>query len=161
MKYDLPILIHPSAKYMALIVLMSANSFIFAQSTAKTGVKKTTAARISKVAYSKLPSAVFKQLIDSTDQFVVNHSTQFKHVDLPKRFYNTFLGYIKDSSSTEVLDLKSIVYYSFTLTNGKIINGDIYWNDTKSYIVFKVEDKRYVNSFAREGVTQLKNLFKL
>jgi hypothetical protein len=110
---------------------------------------------------AKLPQSVFIELITSTEKFEINHSVLFKHTDLPKQYHNTFLSYIKDSAATEIPGLKSIVYYGLLLKNGKNINGDIYLNDTQSYIVFKIEDKRYVNYFTKEGVAQIKSIFKL
>lgn len=110
---------------------------------------------------AKLPQPVFIELITSTDKFEVNHATEFKHTDLPKQYHNTFLSYIKDSAAAEMPNLKSLVYYSLFLKDGKIIIGDIYMNDARSYIIFKIEDKRYVNYFTKEGVAQIKTLFKL
>ena len=109
----------------------------------------------------KLPQSYFIKFITSTEKFDVNHSTEFKHADLPKQYHDLFLSYIKDSAAAEIPNLKSIVYYGMTLKSGETINGDIFWNDVKSYIVFKIDGKRYVNYFTREGVTQIKTLFKL
>ena len=109
----------------------------------------------------KLPQSYFIKFITSMEKFDINHATEFKHADLPKQYYDLFLSYIKDSAVAEIPNLKSVVYYSLTLKDGKTVNGDIFWNDTKSYIVFKIDDKRYVNYFTREGVTQIKTLFKL
>ncbi|MBK9792677.1 MAG: hypothetical protein IPP60_06145 [Sphingobacteriales bacterium] len=71
------------------------------------------------------------------------------------------MSYIKDSVAAEIPELKSVVYYGLTLKNGLKLNGDIYWNNQLSYIVFKIDEKKYVNYFTREGVTQLKTIFKL
>lgn len=109
----------------------------------------------------KLPKPVFFQLIDSTVSLELNDAVQFAHVNLPKKFHNTFLSYIKDSAATEIPGLKSPVYYNWQLANGKIINGDVYWTGTIGYIVIKIDDKRYVNSFSNDGIIQLKTLFKL
>jgi hypothetical protein len=111
--------------------------------------------------FTKLPQAVFIDLITKTVKFEVNHSTQFKHADLPKNYHNTFLSYIKDSVATPIPDLKSIVYYNFTLADGRIINGDIYWNSNDSYILFKIENKTYINYFSKDGIAQIKTLFKI
>jgi len=125
------------------------------------GVENMFAQTNSNVNNQALPHAVFFQLIDSTDKLVINHQTEFMHIDVPKKFYNQFTAYIKDSSVAEVSGLKSLVYYNYILKNGKIVNGDIFWNDTKSYVVFTVDGKKYVNFFTKEGVSQLKTLFKL
>lgn len=125
--------------------------------TTKTTVKKVT----PKMVLQALPHSIFFQLIDSTDKFVINHQSEFKHIDVPKKFYNQFTSYIQDSAVAEVQRAKSLVYYNYTLTNGKFINGDIFWTDTKSYIVFNIDGKKYVNYFTRAGVVQLKTLFKL
>ena len=53
------------------------------------------------------------------------------------------------------------IYYNFNLKNGKSINGDIYWNDKTSYIVFTIDGKKYVNIFMLTGAQQLKSIFKL
>lgn len=111
--------------------------------------------------FTKLPQATFLDLISKTVKFEVNDATAFKHTDLPKSYHNAFLSYIKDSSAIPQTDLKSRVYYTFTLSDGRIINGDIYWNSTKSYIIFKIENKTYVNYFTTAGITQIKTLFKL
>lgn len=113
------------------------------------------------VTYTKLPQTVFLDLITKTKKFEVNHATEFKHVDLPKNYYNTFLSYIKDSVAKPIPDLKSLVYYTFTLTDGKVINGDIYWNGVSAFIIFKIEQKVYVNYFTQEGIAKLKTIFKL
>lgn len=131
-------------KIMMLVLLINFSNYTSAQT-----------------ASAKLPLSVFLQLIDSTDRFEINHSTDFVHVDLPKNMHNTFLSYIKDESAIENPIFKSSIYYSFTLKSGKIINGDIYWNNTSSYIVFMIDGKKYVNSFTKDGVQQLKSLFKL
>lgn len=114
-----------------------------------------------KTTNQPLPHQIFFQLIDSTESFIINHQTEFKHIDVPKKYYNQFTAYIKDSVAVETKGLKSLVYYNYKLTNGKFINGDIYWNETNSYIVFKIDGKKYVNNFTKDGVQQLKNLFKL
>jgi hypothetical protein len=111
--------------------------------------------------HTKLPQSFLIKFITSTEKFEVNHATEFKHADLPEKYYDVFLSYIKDSVAAEIPGLTSIVYYSLTLKDGKTINGDIYWNDTKSYIVFKIDNKQYVNYFTREGVAQIKTIFKL
>lgn len=133
-------------KYLLLALLFFVNAIAVAQTTP---------------ASTKLPQAIFLELINSTDKFEINHATEFKHVDLPKSYYNTFLSYIKDSAAVEIPSMKSLVYYNFILHSGKVINGDIYWNDSKGYIVFKINNKRYVNYFTKEGITQLKSIFKL
>lgn len=138
--------LHYRPKNYALFVLILTCHFAFAQDTTR---------------FIKLPQSVFLDIITTTARFEINHATEFKHVDLPKKYHNTFLGYVKDSSATTDTGLKSVVYYTFSLANGKTINGDIYWNDTKSYIVFKIDNNTYVNYFTREGVTQIKTLFKL
>ena len=112
-------------------------------------------------AVQKLPLNIFIKLIDSSEAFVINHATEFQHVDLPKRLYNNFNSYIKDSVAAEIPGIRSLVYYSYTLKDGSIIIGDIYWNEKSGYIVFKVNDKKYVNYFNRDGVQQLRSLFKL
>ncbi len=129
-------------KIVVLICALLTNESVIAQAT-------------------KLPQPVFLQFIDSIDRFEINHATQFKHIDLPKKYYNTFLSYVKDSVAVEQPGLETSVYYSLTLFNDKIINGDIYWNDAVSYIVFKVDEKKYVNYYTKEGVAQIKMLFKL
>ena len=138
-------------------------SFSFAQTKPKpkptTTVKKTPVK--PKVVNKPLPHTVFFQLIDSTDMFVINHSTEFKHVDVSKRMFNKFNAFIVDSTTNEVPGLQSLLYYNYTLLNGKIIIGDIYFNDKTSYIVFRIYDKKYVNYFSKEGVQELKSYFKL
>lgn len=110
---------------------------------------------------AKLPQSYFIKFITSTEKFDVNHATEFKHTELPKQYHDLFLSYIKDSAAVEIPNLKSMVYYSLSLKDGNTVNGDIYWNNTKSYIVFKIDGNRYVNYFTREGVAQIKTLFKL
>jgi hypothetical protein len=109
----------------------------------------------------KLPLDVFLKIVDSSEEFVINHATEFQHIDLPKRHFDTFNRYIIDSVATEVPGLKSLIYYYYVMKDGSIIIGDIYWNDQTSYIVFKIYDKKYVNYFSRDGVLQLRSLFKL
>ncbi len=142
MMYRLQGMVLQFAAIVLLVFLLCINSVIIAQST-------------------KLPQSVFIELITSTERFEVNHATEFKHADIPKQFHNKFLSYIKDSIATEIPNQKSIAYYSLQLKNGKTINGDIYLNDAKSYIIFKIEDKKYVNYFTKEGAAQIKTLFKL
>ena len=152
--------------YIAFSFVILLLNVGFSQSNSKTNAKKTT---VNKTATKKtltsktekLPTQIFLDIINTTQSFVINHQTKFEHVDVPKSKYNLFLSYIKDSAVAEIPTAKTLVYYGFTLQNGKIINGDIYWNDTKSYIVFKVDDKRYVNYFTKDGATQLKTIFKL
>jgi hypothetical protein len=91
---------------------------------------------------------------------VINDATGFRHIDLPKRLFNNFNSYIADSADTEIKGLKTWVYYTYTFPDGQFINGDIYWSDANSYIVFKIDSQRYINHFSRDGVQQLKQLFK-
>lgn len=138
-----------------LFMMLLLNTTAFAQ-TAKNKSIITT-----KTVIQKLPQKIFLQLIDSIERFELNDATAFKHVELPPKYHQSFLGFIKDSVGAEIPGLKSLVYYGITLRNGAIINGDIYWNDTKSYIVFKIDGKKYVNVYKREGVAQVKTIFKL
>lgn len=116
---------------------------------------------IAQVMPSKLPQSVFIELITTTEKFEINHTTEFEHVDLPKKLHPVFLSYITDSAAADIPNVKNPVYYTFVLKNGKSIIGDIFFNDTVSYIVFKLDDKKYVNYFTREGVTKIKSIFKL
>jgi hypothetical protein len=140
----------------------------FAQTKAKpkskkkyhsTSVKKKTVP--VHIVSKKLPLNLFIKLVDSTETFVINHATEFQHIDLPKKNFDMFNSYIKDSAAVEVTGLKSLIYYNYTMPDGQIFIGDIFWNEKSSYIVFKIYDKKYVNYFSREGVQQLKSLFKL
>lgn len=108
----------------------------------------------------KLPLPVFLQLIDSSNKIEINDATAFKHVDLPKKYFNTFISFIKDTVATPQPKLTTKVYYAFTLNNGNIINGDVYWDDKHSYILFKIDKHVYVNTFTREGIMQLEKMFK-
>ncbi len=117
---------------------------------------QASSASISK----KLPKHVFIKIIDSVSTMVINDATAFRHVDLPSRLIANFNSYIKDSAVSNVEGLKTKVYYAYTLQDGQILNGDIYWNDTKSYIIFSADDRKYINYFSRDGVEQLKKLFK-
>lgn len=116
---------------------------------------------LPKPTNTKLPHNIFYKIIDSTERFVINHQVEFKHIDVPVKYYNMFNGFIKDSTVMTVSGLKSLVYYHYTTKSGEIFNGDIYWNDKFSYIIFTIDGKAYVNYFGRDGITQLKNLFKL
>ncbi len=153
-------------RLMPIVVLLNIlfwNDFSFAETKPKSKstktVKKTTV-RL-KAINKPLPHLIFFQLIDSVDLFSINHSTQFKHIDVPKRLYDKFNAFIKDSTVNEVSGLESLLYYNYALLNGKIIIGDIYFNEKASYIVFKIYDKKYVNYFSKEGVQELKTYFKL
>jgi hypothetical protein len=146
-------------KIICMVLFIGISYSVNSQTTTEKAknIKPTTTEKNT----STLPHLVFFQLIDSTVKFEVNHSTEFKHIDLPGKFYNQFTAFIKDSAAAEVAGLKSIIYYNYTLKNGSVINGDIYWNETNSYIVFLIDGKKYVNHYNREGVQQLKTLFKL
>lgn len=109
----------------------------------------------------KLPQSIFIKLINSAEKMELNHATQFSHVDLPEKYRNTFLSYIKDTTATEIPALTSQIYYSWQLRDGQVINGDVYWKDNMGYVVFKIDNKKYVNSFTKEGIAQLKSIFKL
>lgn len=82
-------------------------------------------------------------------------------MDLPKSYHNIFLSFIKDSSVAEIAGIKSPIYYRITLKNGNFYNGDVYLNGNKSFIIFKINEKKYINYFTPEGVVQIKNIFKL
>ena len=143
----------------------------FAQTKSKTKTKdktkynthtpKKTVVAADPQKTAKLPLNIFRKLVDSTSEFVINHATLFQHVDLPKKDYDLFNSYIRDSAAVEVPGLKSLIYYHYTMKSGRIIIGDIFWNDKTGYIVFKIYDKKYVNYFSREGVNQLRSIFKL
>jgi PKD repeat protein len=147
MKYHLVIL---------LLLIFAATSFSFQNNNKKVPPKKAT-----KSITQKIPLPLLVQILDSTDKFIINDQTKFAHIDVPVSKYNMFLGYIKDSVANEIPGLKSPVYYNFNLKNGNIINGDIYWNDKTSYIVFTIDGKKYVNIFMLTGAQQLKSIFKL
>src|SRR4051812_12079231 len=125
--------------WMIIVMCFAA----FAQSKSKTKTKSKTKYKhhaVKKDAAEagaksgKLPHDLFKKLIDSTDEFVINHATLFQHIDLPKKNYEVFNSYIRDSAAVEVPGLKSLIYYNYTLKDGRIIIGDIFWNDHDSYI---------------------------
>ncbi|MEN9449069.1 MAG: hypothetical protein RJA25_2359 [Bacteroidota bacterium] len=128
-----------------LVVLLSGQMNIFAQKKSNT----------------KLPIDILQQFINSTEKFELNDATAFKHVDLPKSYHNIFLSFIKDSSVAEIAGIKSPIYYRITLKNGNFYNGDVYLNGNKSFIIFKINEKKYINYFTPEGVVQIKNIFKL
>jgi hypothetical protein len=109
----------------------------------------------------KLPQSVFIQLIQNTEKMELNHAAKFEHVSLPQKYHNTFLSYVKDSVASPTPGLSSPLYYQWQLKDGRIINGDVYWNEQHSYIIFNVDEKKYINYFSRDGVQQLKSLFKL
>ncbi|MFN8266876.1 MAG: hypothetical protein U0T31_02635 [Chitinophagales bacterium] len=142
-----------------LPVLLLVNLF-FSRAIYGQTVKNKSAATAKTVA-QKLPQKYFFQLIDSIAAFELNDATAFKHADLQKKYHDTFLSYIKDSIATEIPGVKSWAYYRITLANGHVWNGDIYWNDKKSYIIFTIDGKKYVNTFSRDGVLQIKSIFKL
>lgn len=146
-------------KLFFILIASCFCSIMHAQNTtlSDTASKKTNTILKSE----KLPTQLFLDIINTTQSFVINDQTKFAHVDVPKSKYNLFLSYVKDSAAAEIPLVKSPVYYNFTLTNGNIINGDIFWNDKSSCIVFTTNGKKYVNYFTNEGVLQLKNLFKL
>lgn len=110
---------------------------------------------------NKLPMTIFLQLIQQTEKMELNHATKFEHVSLPPKHHNTFMSYVKDSVATLIPGLVSPLYYQWQLKDGMIINGDVYWNEQHSYILFKIGDNQYINYFSRDGVQQLKSLFKL
>lgn len=149
----------------SVIIMLVFSSF--AQTKSKTKSKNTSRKSVTKVktvtrpGNKKLPHELFLTLIDSADVFVVNHATESSHIDLPQKHFNTFNSYIMDSVATEIPGLKSIIYYHYTMKDGRVIIGDIFWNDTTGYIVFKIYDKKFVNYYSKEGVQQLKALFKL
>lgn len=146
------------------LILFTSVGFARSNSTAitkKSTIKKTVVQKPLVQKLEKLPTQTFLDIINTTQNFVISHQTAFMHVDVPKSKYNLFLSYIKDSAVAEIAGIQTLVYYNFTLQNGTIINGDIYLNDVKSCIVFKIDDKRYVNYFTKDGALQLKNLFKL
>lgn len=147
MKYHLVIL---------LFLSFTVSSFSIQNNNKKVPLKKTT-----KLTTQKIPLPLLIQILDSTDKFVINDQTKFAHIDVPFSKYNLFLGHIKDSAASEIPGLKSPIYYNFNLKNGKSINGDIYWNDKTSYIVFTIDGKKYVNIFMLTGAQQLKSIFKL
>ena len=147
-------------QFFSFLILFSIIT-VFAQKSTKIKTTKTSTQKTAKPTSQKLPLQTFMQLIDSTDKFVINDQTKFAHVDVPKSKHNQFLSFIQDSICTEIATFKSPVYYNFTLKNGTIINGDIFWNDKTSYIVFTANGKKYVNYFQKEGVQQLKAIFKL
>jgi len=141
---------------LLLLLFFTVSSFAFQNNNKKNIPKKNTKAVIQKI-----PMPLLIQTLDSMDRFVINDQTKFAHIDVPKSRYNQFIGYIKDSIANEIPGLISPVYYNFTLKNDKIVNGDIYWNDKTSYIIFTVDGKKYVNFFMYNGVQQLKSIFKL
>lgn len=143
-----------STKLVLLLILYGCFSYCTAQDL-------TERNKITMLTTQTLPHQIFFQLIDSTESFVINHQTEFKHIDVPKKYYNQFTAYIKDSVAQEIIGMKSLVYYNYKLTNGKYVNGDIFWNNTNGYIVFKIDDIKYVNYFTKDGIQQLNNLFKL
>ncbi len=147
-------------QFFSFLILFST-IIVYAQKSTKIKTTKPTAQKIVRPTTQKLPRLIFMQLIDSTDKFVLNDQTKFSHVDVPKSKYNLFLSYVKDSAVAEIPLVKSPVYYNFTLSNGTIINGDVFWNDKSSCIVFTTNGNKYVNFFTKDGVQQLKAIFKL
>lgn len=135
-----------------LIILLLAIGSLFTVSYAADAPKQNSV---------KLPHSIFFKLIDTSNRFVINHQVEFKHIDVPLKYFNTFNNYIKDSTVTPINGLKSLLYYHYSTKNGEIFNGDIYWNEKNSYIIFTINGKQYINYFSRDGVQQLKSIFKL
>jgi hypothetical protein len=149
-------------RFILFLVFVILAAGVFAQGRPRhKKKKKASVTKVMKTRGNKLPSDLYAKLNDSTDVFVINHATEFQHIDLPKKNFNTFNSYIRDSAVAEVPGIKSLLYYHYTLQDGRVLIGDIFWNDTASYIVFKIYDKKYVNYFSRDGVEQLRSLFKL
>lgn len=112
-------------------------------------------------AQEKLPYTVINKIVSQTDLFVINHSKIFAHVDLPRGKYNQFLGYVKDSVATPIPNAENWLYYKWYLKDGTEVNGDIYWKDNRGYIVFIIDNKKYINYFMPDGIAMLKQIFKL
>jgi hypothetical protein len=112
------------------------------------------------MAQQKLPYNIIEKIVTQTDMFILNSSTQFAHVDLPVGKYQQFFGYIKDSIATPIVGANNPVYYKWYLKDGSEINGDVYFKDKQSYILFKIDNKTYINYFMPDGLLQLKNIFK-
>jgi hypothetical protein len=111
-------------------------------------------------AQEKLPYSIINKMVTQTDMFILNHSTQFAHVDLPKGKYQQFFGYIKDSAVVAIPNAQNPIYYKWYLKDGSEINGDLFYKDNKAYMLFKIDGKTYINYFLPEGLQQLKNIFK-
>lgn len=112
------------------------------------------------IAQEQLPRAVLYKIVTQINKFVLNSSTQFAHVDLPSSKYQEFFSFIKDSTANLITDASNPIYYKWYLNDGSEINGDLFFKDNKSYMVFKIDDKKYINYFIPEGFAYLKQIFK-
>lgn len=144
-----------------ILLLLFSVSSLCSFSAQKNLTTKPLNSKEVKPISQKIPLPLLIQILDSTQNFVVNDQTKFAHIDVPVSKYNQFLGFIKDSVAVEVPNTKSLVYYNFILKNGNIVNCDIYWTDKKAYIVFAFNGKKYFNVFTLEGAQFLKSIFKL
>lgn len=108
----------------------------------------------------QLPRSVLYKIVTQTNKFVLNSSTQFAHVDLPSNKYQEFFSFIKDSTANFIPDASNPIYYKWYLNDGSEINGDLFFKENKSYMVFKIDDKKYINYFMPEGLAYLKQIFK-
>src|SRR5688572_4936651 len=129
---------------ISLLLLLSAALFSQPSKGRHKKKRKSVPARVAvDPAGKKLPHDVFRTIIDSVDVFTINHTTTTQHIDLPRKNFNDFTSYIRDSAAVEIPGAQTSLYYNYTLKDGRLIIGDIFSKDSTSYIVFKIYDKKY------------------
>lgn len=130
--------------------------------TSTKSVKKPTTKSVStKTSYQKMPIDSLLAILTNCKKLVVNHQTEFMHIDVPASKQPLFFNIILDSVATPSPLAKNLLYYNFETNQGNVFNGDIYFLPERAYIVFKLLDKTYYNAMTVEGMNQLKGYFKL
>jgi hypothetical protein len=110
-------------------------------------------------AQEKLPYSIINKMVTQTDMFILNHSTQFAHVDLPKGKHQQFFGYIKDSAVLAIPNAQNPIYYKWYLKDGSEINGDLFYRDNNAYMLFKIRWQNLSQLFSARRIATTQKYF--
>jgi len=148
-------------------ILFTGLMFIFilvghAQNKQKTVSKNSKQKTVqAKIKTDKMPIDSLLFILKHCKKLVVNHQTEFMHIDVPASKQGMFFNIIIDSAAVPSPLAKNLLYYSIESDEGRVTNGDIYFLPDSAYIVFTLSGRKYYNKLTTDGMNQLKGYFKL
>ncbi|HNF49995.1 MAG TPA: hypothetical protein PKO18_08335 [Chitinophagales bacterium] len=144
--------------FLVFSIILTGHAQNKQKTVSKNSKQKTVQAKIKT---DKMPIDSLLFILKHCKKLVVNHQTEFMHIDVPVSKQGVFFGMIMDSVALPSAEAKNLLYYNITSDEGKVTNGDIYFLPDSAYIVFTLSGRKYYNKLTTDGMNQLKGFFKL
>lgn len=143
---------------LMFIIILAGHAQNKQKTVSKSSKQKTVQ---TKIKTDKMPIDSLLFILKHCKKLVVNHQTEFMHIDVPASKQGMFFNIIIDSAAVPSPQAKNLLYYSIESDEGKVTNGDIYFLPDSAYIVFTLSGRKYYNKLTTDGMNQLKGYFKL